>query len=192
MVGHLEQISSASRKRKRDEELTQGQVLAILIIASQIDSLVHLLASLRKERVQGQYWVLPRSTHWYQATWRDELYNTMPSCWRLSFRLSRQTFRLVRDALTPLLAKQNTRFREAVDPEKRIFIGLYVLAHEPATCDVIGKVFGVGAAIVSDILEEFCDALIYTFRTDSAFPSMGLPLRGSLMLLKNTRIVLVL
>ena len=53
----------------------------------------------------------------------------------------------------------------AVDPEKRIFIGLYVLAYEPATCDrhtsdVIGKVFGVGAATVSDIFEEFCDALI--------------------------------
>lgn len=79
----------------------------------------------------------------------------------------------MRDALTPLLAKQNTRYREAVDPEKRLFIGLYVLAHEPATCDVIGKVFGIGAATVSDIFEEFCDALIQKFKGRICFPFSG-------------------
>ena len=77
--------------------------------------------------------------------------------WTESFRVSRSTFYVLCERLTPYIQRQNTQLRRAICVEQRVAITLWYLA----TCGeyrTIAHLFGVASCTVCVIVHDPCQA----------------------------------
>lgn len=101
-------------------------------------------------------WVRPHQT---DAIWLSFSSNlVIPNEWIESFRMTRNCFYKLVHELSPVISKQDTRFRLAIPPEKRVGITLHYL-HDEGRLRSTAKTFGVGKSTVSDILRQVCWAI---------------------------------
>jgi len=75
--------------------------------------------------------------------------------WTSNFRLSQRTFDFLCQELEPYLAREDTRFRQAINVRKRVAVALWRLATN-ADYRTIGHLFGISKGSVCVIVDEFC------------------------------------
>ena len=72
--------------------------------------------------------------------------------------MDRETFQALAGILALLLTRQNTRFRDCIQPEKVSALGIYMLAHGNSYIS-IGPVFNVGKSTVTEAVQDVLAAL---------------------------------
>ena len=118
---------------------------------------------LRRMRVGPYAWTIPRPAE----SWFDIHYNdpTIPQeYFRQQLRESKNTFELIRHILGPRLARQNSKFRDCLPPQKVLALGLYRLAHGNSYSS-IGPVFNVGKSTVIEAVQDVANGL-YELRNE--------------------------
>ena len=73
------------------------------------------------------------------------------------FRVSRDTFDWLCDELRPRLHTPNSRFRESINVEKKVAIGLHFLSKECKSMRDLSKTFAVGAFASAACALPGCD-----------------------------------
>ncbi|XP_028411417.1 protein ALP1-like [Dendronephthya gigantea] len=128
-------------------------IMAIARIVSQIN--------------QRQFWEIPRPRlGWFEVIFGDE---RQSGYWKQHFRMRKETFLRLVDFVTPEIAKENTVFRVAIPPHKRVAIALWRLA-VGSSFRAIAAHFDVGKSTCVTITKEFCQALNRLSRHYIKFP----------------------
>lgn len=81
---------------------------------------------------------------------------------RKNFRVSRATFNMLRQSLCSL-AKEDTNMRKSISLDKRIAVALYAIGSS-SEYRTIGNLFGIGRTTVGELVNDFCEAVWYTFQ----------------------------
>ena len=97
------------------------------------------------------------------------IYNYDPS-WREHFRISRRTLQFVVNLVRNSMEKRNTRFREAINIEKRLALALWRLASGNAY-RTVASTFGIGKSTAVEITNSFIDALNELYEDWITFPA---------------------
>ena len=108
-------------------------------------------------RVGPYTWTIPRPAE----SWFDIHYNdpTIPQeYFRQQLRVNKNTFEIIRHILGPRLARQNSKFRDCLPPQKVLALGLYRLAHGNSYSS-IGPVFNVGKSTVIEAVQDVVNGL---------------------------------
>ena len=91
--------------------------------------------------------------------------------WLENVRVSKETFLHLCTRLNPIIARQDTRMRRAINVEHRVAITLWCLA----TCSeyqTIGHLFGVACSTVCVIVHTTCEAINEVFTKEYlSFPT---------------------
>ncbi|XP_075154536.1 uncharacterized protein LOC142228101 [Haematobia irritans] len=139
--------------------MKQQQDIAQLVELSQIisqdedeDDVTYLEANLYSPE---RPWIC---THFAAKIWTILGKRCSRTFFKESFRVDTETFGLLVSLLNAI-QKQDTCFRLAIPLEKRIAIALYALGSS-AEYRTIGRLFGVSASSVCNILHEFCKIVI--------------------------------
>lgn len=134
------------RKRKQIRKKRRLRVLYLIM--------AHRLSTPNIRRQRRVYRYVSNQHMWEKdvPVWPDDRFQK-------KFRVSRNTFKMLVDSIGHLIEKQVTQFGTTINTEKRIAIALYFLK-SGSYYDVVGEVFGVGAATVCNIVSDFCDAMI--------------------------------
>lgn len=115
----------------------------------------------------GMYYVKPRNKTEFDMF----ILNDYPEAefWQ-DFRVSREFFSWLSDALHDSLFLPNTHFRESISVDKQIAIYLYYLAHENITFAALAKKFAVGPSTANQKVLKVANALIALFPNAIEFP----------------------
>ena len=79
----------------------------------------------RKNKVKSQrkYWIPPgRSNEWWNGFVKDEV---LPDKWKDNFRMSKESFYILRDELGPYIIKNTTQMCKPINVEKQVAVVLY-------------------------------------------------------------------
>jgi hypothetical protein len=80
----------------------------------------------KRERRQQRFWIRPgRSDSWWKSFISDV---TLPKEWRENFRMSKQPFTLLFQAVNPFISRRKTRLRKPVSVQKKVAVTLYYLS----------------------------------------------------------------
>ncbi|XP_008106845.1 uncharacterized protein LOC103278531 [Anolis carolinensis] len=118
-----------------------------LIAAAQLETLATLANLMTIPRTPRRWWVYPNESDWWE---RFSLHEEDDRQWVHYFRLPRDTFQKVVAALAPEVAKGDTQMRRAIPVQKRVAIGLWMLANQ-CSYRKTAQHFGVGRATVGNI-----------------------------------------
>lgn len=134
------------RKQKQNRKKRRLRILYLM--------LTHRLSAPNVRRQRRVYRYVSNQHIWEKdiPLWPDDRFQK-------TFRVSRDTFKMLVCSIGPLMEKEDTPFGTTINTEKRIAIGIYFLK-SGASYDVVGETFGVGAATVCNIVSDFCDAMI--------------------------------
>lgn len=106
-------------------------------------------------RFSPQYWVFPRSEDWWEnfvtCVWSDER-------WLLNFRMTRETFMEIVEALRPRMERRATIMRRAILVEKCVAVAIWYLATNVTYRD-LQELFGIGISTICEIVIQFCHAV---------------------------------
>ena len=95
----------------------------------------------------------PHSFAWFNmvvASFPDEL-------WYSHFRVTPGTFTYILHEIGDEISRQETPMREAVTPNRRLAIALYLAS--TAEYRTIGNLFGVSVSFVCTCLKDVCEAI---------------------------------
>lgn len=118
--------------------------------------LIRLLQNYKRNRAPRRAWVLPRPQHWFQELLNNRI---LDHCWKLNFRVSRDTFEYICQLVAPAIARQNTRLRVPIPVEKRVAVGLWRLATGDCyrSCSLIVGLSKASAVYCThEFVEELC------------------------------------
>ena len=146
-------------------DTTDAMLLPILQSHLQNLQRVHLqMQTTSKAFSKVRSWVFPTYSNFWEKTvdeWPGDTFE-------IKFRMSKSTFKILVDRLSPYLEKMNTNMRESIPVHKRVAISLYFLA-SGAQYSVVADVFGVGVTTVREIVQEFCCAVTAEITEESTF-----------------------
>ena len=88
-----------------------------------------------------------------------------------NFRMRKETFVYLCNAIRHVIIRHNKRFRQAISVEKGVGINLWCLA-TPCEYRILAHLFGVARSTVSTIVHETCEAVVLTLmKTYIKFPA---------------------
>ena len=96
-------------------------------------------------------WSFPRYSLFYERTvmeWPDDIFVSR-------FRLTKNTFELLVNKLSPYMEREETLLRSTITVSKRVAIGLYFLA-SGVQYKTVADCFGVGISTAHSIVDQFC------------------------------------
>lgn len=97
-----------------------------------------------------------------QHIWEKDIPFWPDDRFQKTFRVCRNTFKMLLDNIGPFKEKEDTIFGTTIRTDKRIAIALFFLK-SGAYYDVVGETFGVGSATVCNIVSDFCNAMIKVY-----------------------------
>ena len=106
----------------------------------------------RPKTVVRSVWSRQRSGSWWDVIVEGGFEE---DDWTSNFRMSQRTFDFLCQELEPYLAREDTRFRQAINVRKRVAVALWRLATN-ADYRTIGHLFGISKGSVCVIVDEFC------------------------------------
>nr|XP_060631141.1 uncharacterized protein LOC132774759 [Anolis sagrei ordinatus] len=118
-----------------------------LMAAAHLETLSTLANLMTIPRTPRRWWVYPNESDWWE---RFSLHEEDDRQWVHYFRLPRETFQKVVAALAPEVAKGDTQMRRAIPVQKRVAIGIWMLANQ-CSYRKTAQHFGVGRATVGNI-----------------------------------------
>ena len=87
---------------------------------------IMIMARMVAQINQRQYWEIPRAQMgWFEMIFGDD---RQSGYWKEHLRMHKETFLKLVDLVTPAIATEDTVFRDAIPPHKRVAIVLWRLA----------------------------------------------------------------
>ncbi|CAB4017612.1 Hypothetical predicted protein [Paramuricea clavata] len=161
---------SLARRRRRLFLLLQrnNQNMMFFQYVRTISLAMMMIARMVGQINQRQYWEIPRPRlGWFEVIFGDDC---QAGYWKEHFRMRKETFLRLVDFVTPEIAKEDTIFRDAIPPHKRVAIALWRLA-VGSSFRAIAAHFDVGKSTCVKITKEFCQALNKLSRHYIKFPT---------------------
>lgn len=116
----------------------------------------HLLQS---SNIKHREWyIYPRSTHWRHHLFYSPQHYFIDAEFRSTFRMTRCSFEILLQQLSPFITKQVTRFRVPHSPEIRLAVFLYHITMG-IPYKAVATQFGIGNSTVGDIVGEVAHAI---------------------------------
>ncbi len=117
---------------------------------------IMIMARMVAQINQRQYWEIPRAQMgWFEMIFGDD---RQSGYWKEHLRMHKETFLKLVDLVTPAIATEDTVFRDAIPPHKRVAIALWRLA-VGSSFQAIAAHFDVGKSTCVNIKKDFCRAL---------------------------------
>ena len=108
-----------------------------------------------------EWWDAPKVKDWWQQT--KVCWSLRPQNYLENLRMKMSSFWLLHTHLQPKIQKKDTPLRKAVPSDARLAIFLWRMANS-TSCRVLGQIFGVGKATVSQIVIDITYAMCATFK----------------------------
>ncbi|GAA0182782.1 hypothetical protein LIER_30425 [Lithospermum erythrorhizon] len=109
----------------------------------------------KKPSTQRRLWVKNRSTAWWDQCNSSEFPEHE---FRKAFRMGKETFDIICNELSSVVAKENTMLRDAVPVRQRVAVCIWRLATgEPLR--LVSKRFGLGISTCHKLVLEVCSAI---------------------------------
>ena len=110
----------------------------------------------KRDRKQRRFWVRPGRT---DAWWKNFINNvTLTEEWRENFRMSRQTFTLLCQALSPFILRRKTHLRKPISVQKKVAVTLYYLSNG-GRLRKTANALGLAVSTVSVIIKTVANAI---------------------------------
>ena len=110
----------------------------------------------KRERKQRRFWVRPgRSDAWWKNFVSDV---TLTEEWRENLRMSRQTFTLLCQALSPFVSSKKMHLRKPISVQKKVAVTLYYLS-DGGRLRKTANAFGLAVSTVSVIVKNVTQAI---------------------------------
>ena len=104
----------------------------------------------KRDRKQRRFWVRPGRT---DAWWKNFINDvTLTEEWRENFRMWRQTFTLLCQALSPFISRRKTHLRKPISVQKKVAVTLYYLS-DGGRLRKTANAFGLAVSTVSVIIK---------------------------------------
>lgn len=111
-------------------------------------------ARMEMERQSPRFYRNPR----FVSNWFESIASMPDDSFHSNFRMSRECFSYIVREIGPKLMRNDTQFKLAIPVEKRIAIGIKVLATNMEMINV-GQLFGVGTTSVWRCFHDFVDCV---------------------------------
>ncbi|KAL4564502.1 hypothetical protein LXL04_028566 [Taraxacum kok-saghyz] len=153
-------IDESTRVRKRKSRATTNAAVASAVVAADVQNNTNQKTSVNAGASatagpQRRLWVKNRSKDWWDkcnsADFPEEEF-------RKAFRMGKDTFELICNELTSVVAKENTMLRDAVPVRQRVAVCIWRLATgEPLR--LVSRRFGLGISTCHKLVLEVCSAI---------------------------------
>ena len=110
----------------------------------------------KREREQRRFWVRPgRSDAWWKSIISDV---TLPEEWGENFRMSKQTFTLLCQAVSHLISRRKTHMRQPISVQKKVAVTSHYLS-DGGRLRKTANAFGLAVSTVSVIVKNVIQAI---------------------------------
>ncbi|XP_064643021.1 uncharacterized protein LOC135497207 [Lineus longissimus] len=152
----LHHLGRVRRRRFEQRQNNQRQnFIMFLVMAGAAQEMHNGLANPRR------MWAKRRLRNYWEEVYHGDLWEA--SDWRENLRMSRGTFEIICEQLSPYIEKQDTRLRRPVPHHERLAVTLWKLATVMEYRSLEQK-FGLGRSTVSTIVHDTCRAICEILR----------------------------
>ena len=119
-----------------------------------------------------RYWMMTYNQSWFEQIWENRHQDIFSELWSKEFRMRPETFDFVVNLVQQNISKNDTNFRVAITPAKRVAIAVWRLS-TGNSYRTVSKVFGVSKSVSVGILKAFCVEVMRIADRFISFPRNG-------------------
>ena len=119
-----------------------------------------------------RYWMMTYNQSWFEQIWENRHQDIFSELWSKEFRMRLETFDFVVNLVQQNISKNDTNFRVAITPAKRVAIAVWRLS-TGNSYRTVSKVFGVSKSVSLGILKAFCVEVVRIADRFISFPRSG-------------------